>query len=210
MTGDKKITGKKIHRRDYARHSRPLWPLDDEELARRAQKGSDDAFTELVLRYGGRLYSFLAQKSQPALEVEDLLQETFLKAYLNIHRYQPRAKFSAWIFTIAARLAIDRFRSHSRWKNLEEIEVVAEEPIDHLEQQEQKQNLWRLARQLPQNQYRALWLKYAENMNIPEIARVMRKSRANIKIILYRARINLASRMKQRPDQDMPPDPQNK
>jgi len=168
------------------------------------QKGSDDAFTELVLRYAGRLYPFLAQKNVPAIEVEDLLQDTFLKVYLNIHRYQQRCKFSTWIFTIAARLAIDRYRTGSRWKSLDEVELVAEKSEDRLEQQEQKQNLWRLARQLPNNQYRALWLKYAENMNVPEIARVMGKSRANIKIILYRARVNLASRMKQNPNSEMP------
>jgi len=173
-------------------------------LARRAQKGSHDAFTELVLRYGGRLYPFLAQKNVPAIEVEDLLQDTFLKAYMNIHRYQHRSKFSTWIFTIAARLAIDRYRTGIRWKSLDEEEPVAEKSVDRLEQQEQKQNLWRLARQLPDNQYRALWLKYAEKMSIAEIARVMGKSRANIKIILYRARINLASRMKQSPDYEMP------
>jgi RNA polymerase sigma-70 factor (ECF subfamily) len=57
-------------------------------------------------------------------------------------------------------------------------------------------NLWTAARSLTQNQYQALWLKYAEDMSIKEISAVMRKSQVNVKVLLYRARVNLAKRLR--------------
>jgi hypothetical protein len=65
-------------------------PPADEELAARAAAGSRSAFEELVTRYGVRLLHFLRSRAGPSEDVEDLVQETFLKAYRNIGRYDPR------------------------------------------------------------------------------------------------------------------------
>ena len=148
IAGDKKITQKKTPYHSYTQHprSRPLWPLDDEELARRAQKGSDDAFTELVLRYGGRLYAFLIQKNISSHDAEDLVQETFIKVYKNLHHYRSQSKFSPWIYTIATRLAVSWFRSRPRAQIPLIEEPISEKSVDFLEQQEQVKNLWRLVR----------------------------------------------------------------
>lgn len=64
-----------------------------------------------------------------------------------------------------------------------------------MDQQETQQGLWALARGLSRNQYRALWLRYAEDMSIKEIAQVLRKSQVNVRVLLYRARINLAKKL---------------
>ena len=83
----------------------------DEELAARAAEGSRTAFEELVSRYSPRLFHFLRSRSGAGEDVEDLVQETFLKAYRNIGRYDPSRRFSTWLYTIAFRLAISRHRS---------------------------------------------------------------------------------------------------
>jgi len=84
--------------------------LSDKELVCRVQTGSQSCFAELVQRYTGRLYHFLRLKTSTVQDAEDLVQETFLKAYRNIDRYHPNWKFSTWIFTMAIRLSIDHHR----------------------------------------------------------------------------------------------------
>src|SRR4030066_1738197 len=83
----------------------------DEELAVRAVAGSRPSFEELVSKYSLRLFHFLRSRSGSDEDVEDLVQETFLKAYRNIGRYDPQRKFSTWLFTVAIRLSISRHRS---------------------------------------------------------------------------------------------------
>jgi len=63
-------------------------------------------------------------------------------------------------------------------------------------QQEEQQSLWAMARSLSTNQYRALWLRYAEDMSIKEIAKVLGKSQVSVRVFLYRARINLGQRLR--------------
>ena len=69
------------------------------------------------------------------------------------------------------------------------------EPGQMVAEQETRQSLWALARDLSRNQYQVLWLKYGRDMSIKEIAQVLRKSQVNVKVLLYRARINLAKRL---------------
>ena len=68
-------------------------------------------------------------------------------------------------------------------------------PAQMVAEQETRQSLWALARNLSRNQYLALWLKYGQDMSIKEIALVLRKSQVNVRVLLYRARVNLAKRL---------------
>jgi len=173
--------------------------LSAEELALRSQRGCQDSFTELVERYGTRLYQFLHNKTDNVQDAEDLVQDTFVKAYRNIHRYRTSWKFSTWLFTIGARLASSRNRSLYRQQSAAEVESgppLAERPADAAIQQETQEGLWAAAKSLSRNQYEALRLRYAEDMSIKEIARVMRKTQVGAKVLLYRARMNLAERLR--------------
>jgi RNA polymerase sigma-70 factor (ECF subfamily) len=172
-----------------------LRELSAEELARRSQQGCQASFAELVERYGFRLFRFLRYKTDSLQDTEDLVQDTFVKAYENIHRYKDSWKFSTWLFTIAVRLAYSQFRRSRSFQTVAEIEAGDLEPGQMLAEKETQQNLWTLARDLSRNQYQALWLKYRQDMSIKEIALVLRKSQVNVKVLLYRARINLAKKL---------------
>lgn len=169
--------------------------MSTEELARRSQQGCRASFAELVERYGMRLFEFLRYKTNNIQDAEDLVQEAFVRAYENIHRYNDSWKFSTWLFTIAARLASSHFRKSRSFQTVEDIQSPASGPGQMVVDRETKQGLWELARGLSMNQYQALWLKYGQDMSIKEIARVLRKSQVNVKVLLYRARINLAKRL---------------
>jgi RNA polymerase sigma-70 factor (ECF subfamily) len=172
-----------------------LRALSAEELARRSKQGCRRSFAELVERYGISLFRFLRYKTNNIQDAEDLVQEAFVRAYENIHRYNDSWKFSTWLFTIAARLASSHFRKSRSFQTVEDIQSPASGPGQMVVDRETKQGLWELARGLSMNQYQALWLKYGQDMSIKEIARVLRKSQVNVKVLLYRARINLAKRL---------------
>ncbi|MHC4543400.1 MAG: RNA polymerase sigma factor [Planctomycetota bacterium] len=172
-----------------------LRALSAEELVRRSQGGCRVSFAELVERYGIRLFRFLRYKTNSLQDAEDLVQDSFVKAYENIHCYKDSWKFSTWLFTIAARLAYSHFRKSHSCRMIEDIESEDLQPGQMVVDKETRQSLWALARDLSMNQYQALWLKYGQDMSIKEIAMVLRKSQVNVKVLLYRARINLAKRL---------------
>jgi len=176
-----------------------LRDLDSEELAWRAKQGCQASFTELVHRYAPRLQMFLRRKTRQSHEVEDLVQDTFVKAYQNLGRYDDSWKFSTWLFTIARRLAVSRHRRrepHPAALDLP-LEVCDDKAID---KQDQQESLWAMVAELPDGQQQALWLKYTEDMSVKEIAKAMGKSQVCVKVLLYRARVSLAKRLTEHPE----------
>lgn len=175
--------------------------LPDEELAVRSSAGSRAAFEELVSRYAPRLFYFLRPKSQSHQDIEDLVQETFLRAFQNIERYDSRWKFSTWLYTLAVRLAISRYRSQkTKLSQLdpERPECPSPGPPEIMiakEEAQKNKNIWNLAMTLDPRQYEVLWLRYAEDMPIKDIARAMKKSQAGVRVLLHRARLNLGEKL---------------
>ena len=166
-----------------------------EDLARQARDGSSAAFADLVARYVERLFRYLRHKAPTNHDAEDLVQETFLRAFSSIRSYQPGRRFSTWLFTIATRLAISRHRARRPQVNIEGMDLPDAKvgsPHDAAAQREQHDSLWALAAEvLPESHFAALWLRYAEDMPMKEIAAVLSKTRIHVKVMLHRARQRL-------------------
>jgi len=79
-------------------------------LARRALKGDQQAFAEIVALYQDKLYHMAFRMLGSRQEAEDVTQEAFLRVYRNLDRYDESLKFSTWIYRIATNLCIDRLR----------------------------------------------------------------------------------------------------
>ena len=169
--------------------------ISAEELACQARRGSSAAFGELVDRFGGRLLMYLRHKTGNWHDAEDLVQETFVRAYQNLERFRKAHRFSTWVFTIASRLAISHYRKQRKVTAPPEVETGNPGPPAELMQQETHQGLWKAAQALSANQYEVLWLKYSEGMAIKDIALIMRITQVYVKTLLYRARTNLAKRL---------------
>jgi RNA polymerase sigma-70 factor, ECF subfamily len=167
--------------------------LTDEELARRAKSGSEASFEELVRRFQAPLLRLLLRKTPNRADAEDLLQETFLRAFERLHQYSEQWPFRSWIFTIAHRLAISRHRAAAPPAGgemlLEGVGSNETAPLDTVDQAEQGGRLWSAAHAaLTSEQFTALWLFYAEDMPAAEIARVLDRSWVSVKTMLHRAR----------------------
>ena len=169
----------------------------DEELAARAAAGSRAAFEELVSKYSPRLFFFLRRRCESEADIEDLIQEAFLRAFRSLDRYDPRWKFSTWLYTMAVRLAVSRHRSRRNDPlplDAETAETRSPGPQEALILKEEAKagaNIWKLARALKPSEYEALWLRYAEEMPVKDIARTMKKSQVGIRALLHRSRLKL-------------------
>ncbi|MCP4631821.1 MAG: sigma-70 family RNA polymerase sigma factor [candidate division Zixibacteria bacterium] len=91
--------------------------LDDRQLMERAcQENDNTAFGMLVTKYKDRLYNFIYRMIPEDQEAQDLLQETFLRAYKKRNSYSPDFAFSTWLYTIATNLVRSEYRKRKRWK----------------------------------------------------------------------------------------------
>ncbi len=177
----------------------PLSQQSPEELAVRAQAGGGPAlscFGELVNRYEVRLFNFLLRRTRCRADAEELTQESFLRAWERIQSYDPAWKFSTWLYTIGSRLAVSKHRKLGRertWDSFDRSGEVGVDPLEVGDDRRLGRRLWNLAEEaLSPDQQTALWLRYAEDMAIGEIARVMGKSQVGVRVCLFRARQTLA------------------
>jgi len=166
----------------------------DEELARLAQQGCSASFEELARRFQAPLLLFLRQRTD-TVEAEDLVQDTLVRAYRNLHRYRPTYRFATWLFTIARRLSINRSRQKRPTADseaLESAEARTPEAAQLVADEESRRHLWAMAAAvLNERQMTALWLFYVEEMSIGGIAKVLGRSRVAVKTMLHRARRKL-------------------
>jgi RNA polymerase sigma-70 factor, ECF subfamily len=170
----------------------------DSELAQQSQSGSLAAFEELVYRYEGRIYGFVANACGNRADAREVTQDTFVRAFQAIAQFDCRRGFGPWLFTIARRKCIDRYRAAPSGAEEPLPELLDDnDPAELLARQEERQSLWTLAqRRLPKPQFEVLWLRYAEEMSVAAIAEVSRKTQTHVKVLLFRARRMLARELK--------------
>lgn len=86
-----------------------------EDLIAKAKAGDEKAFTQLVKEHQSALKSFLYRLTTRKGDTEDLMQETFIRAFQKIHSFKEDSSFRTWLFAIATNLARDHFRAQKRW-----------------------------------------------------------------------------------------------
>ncbi|MEN6561458.1 MAG: sigma-70 family RNA polymerase sigma factor [Acidobacteriota bacterium] len=178
----------------------PISGKTDEELGREARAGSRRSFEELACRYRRRLFVYVRARAGSDEDAEDLVQDTFLKLYRNIAAYDPAFRFSTWLYTSAGRLAIDAYRKKAAARG-RLAGARIEDAADQAAKTEDAggaagaSGAWDAARALGGDRFRALWLRYGEDMSIAEIAAVIGRSPLAVRVLLHRARTSLAGRL---------------
>lgn len=90
----------------------------DAGLILRCQADDAAAFNEIVARYKNKVYNYVSRMVGSGADAEDLTQDVFVKAYLNIKSFQSRASLNTWLFRIATNICIDFRRKHAKAKFL--------------------------------------------------------------------------------------------
>jgi RNA polymerase sigma-70 factor (ECF subfamily) len=175
----------------------------DEAIARQAQAGLLSGFEELVRRYEIRIHRFVAGRCRDGRDAQEVTQDVFVAAYRGLPRFDARRSFATWLFTIARRKCIDHFRA--RRPDAEDLppeRADTNDPVVLLVQRESESDVWRLARSvLTEMQFDALWLRYAEDMVVADVARVMKRTRTHVKVLLFRARMRLEAELEKQSNQ---------
>lgn len=168
-------------------------------LVARAAGGEREAFAQLVHKHEASLQRYLRLISPSIEDAEELAQESFLRAWSRLDRYDPRWRFSTWLFTLARRLAASRARrlSDPLGAGHDFAGLGGEEdPARELDERELGRQLWTLARRvLPREQFEGLWLRYVEDLGASEIGRVLDRRPGAVRVLLHRARLELAGRL---------------
>jgi len=174
--------------------------LETREIARGLRRRDPDLLDELIARYQYRLPRYLWTLTGSREAAEDLFQETWIRVLERGHQYNPHWRFEAWLFSIARNLAIDLLRrrqpeSLDAWslahphEDLGEREWPsghAETPFEAAAAGEQAEHVQNLLKRLPPEGREVLVLRFQEDMDLSEIAEVVKAPLSTVKSRLYR------------------------
>lgn len=175
-----------------------LGDCTDPDLIEFLSKGEDEALEELVRRFGSRLTAFLDRIVRDDSWVDDLVQEVFVRVYVNVGRYDPRWTVTAWLFSIARNLAVDFLRREGRRRrNLptvarDDIEASTSSAVEHREFHDQ---LDVAIRELPEAYGSVFLLRDREGLSYEEIGSTLGISVKTVSSRLHRARTQLKNRL---------------
>lgn len=176
-------------------------PDDDRLLVRRAKGGCVESFAALMTRHQVGVAHYVRQVLGAASpDVDDMVQEAFVRAHRSLADYDERWAFSTWLFTIARRCCLNHARAERRRRRRDtsvarpETAAASGDPLATVIAVEAGVSLWAAARVvLTERQFSALWLRYVEDLPLEDVAAVLECPVGTAKTLLFRARVRLAS-----------------
>jgi RNA polymerase sigma-70 factor (ECF subfamily) len=171
-------------------------PAPEADLVRLALVGDADAAREIVRSHHQRIFNFVHQLTRHRQDAEDIAQETFVKAFRGLHRFDTNRPLANWLLTIARRTALNHFRSARKWELLpDDTPAQQSSPDRDAEQHDQVDDIWDRARRLlSRREFEVLWLRFGEDLSVEETARTAGLTRTHVKVLVFRARQRLMER----------------
>ncbi len=162
------------------------------KLVKKAQNGDGDSFGEIYEIFIERIYRYIYLKVSNKEVSEDLTQQVFVKAWSSISDFKfKKNPFSSWLYSIARNTVIDFYRKKKPDFSLdEEIKIDIFDEIDINERLINKEQLDKIIKkiyQLPEEQKELLILHFIEDLNYDEIAKIMKKTPLNLRVLQHRA-----------------------
>ena len=183
--------------------------FDESALVERAKAGDGAAFSELVKQYDRRVFRMAKQITQNEEDAEDVLQETFLKAYAHLDDFQGNSKFYTWLVRIAVNEALMKLRRRRSDRTVplddpidtgedelvREVAVWDEDPEQKYSREELAQILDEAVQSLKPAYRTVFVLRDIEELSIEETAEALNLSISAVKSRLLRARLQLREKL---------------
>ena len=165
---------------------------DDRHLVELVLQGDDDAFEHLFNRYREAIRRLFVQRLGNDSDADDLLQETFLKIYLNIHRYDNRYTFGQWLYAIARNTLVDFTRKSRTALSIDEHfsapAATTPTPEESIINSQQRLQIDKFLQNLSEQHQKLFRLRFLEEYSYEEIAEKLQMPMGSVKTGIHRAR----------------------
>jgi RNA polymerase sigma-70 factor (ECF subfamily) len=173
--------------------------VTDEHVVAQVLAGDIGKFEIIMRRYNQRLYRTARAILRDDAQAEDVLQDTYVRAYEHLRQFEGRAKFSTWLTRIAVNESLARLRQRNRFDEETYMAEDAGDRMDHFtspvaspEQQafgtEMRHLIEEAVEKLPENYRLVFMLRHVEDLSTAETAEVLAIEEDNVKVRLHRAR----------------------
>jgi len=181
----------------------------DEQLIKKYQEGDVGAYNQIVYRYKDRLLNFINRFLNDVDRSEDLVQDTLLKLYTHKDSYKEIAKFSTWLYTIAANLARTELRKIKRRKTFSVTELSHDDrefiikstdvgPGEENFSQNFEKNVQRALAELPDDFKTIIILRDIQELSYDEISKIVEVPLGTVKSRINRGRVKLQQLLKKK------------
>ncbi len=172
------------------------------------KEGDNPSFEKLMVKYFPRVLNFVYRYTNNRAISEEIAQEVFIKVYQNRAKYEPRAKFQTWVFTIARNVSLNELRRKKPTFSIDTPVITSQGSINRqfedekavmADQQMLKEERASYVREaissLPENQRVATILLRYEGLSYAEIAKTMNTTEKAVKSLLSRAKESLKEKL---------------
>ncbi|MFA9392022.1 MAG: RNA polymerase sigma factor [Prolixibacteraceae bacterium] len=177
---------------------------DDTYYIDLVRNGDTAAYSYIVERYSGMVYSLSLKLLRNETDAEDLAQEIFLIVFKSLSKFKGSSKFSTWLYRIAYNKAVSRLRKTNRLAFTESeffLEFHGENDTQEMELSDEEENIQSMQMaigELNQAEQVLIMLYYYEDQSVEDIAKITAQSASNVKVKLFRIRKKLKSTIESR------------
>lgn len=207
MSGSENSTDANVVRENASASS-----LEDDKFVKKAIKGDQDAYKQIMDKYQKPLYFHVLKMVRNHEQVEDLVQEAFMKAFNNLNSYNTNYAFSTWLYRITTNHTIDYLRKRKlnttsindpvKTRDGEmEIQIRDEAETDrNIIRKERKQIIHQAINDLPKKYRKVIEMRHLQELSYQEIAEHLDLPLGTVKAHIFRAREMLYKELKDKRD----------
>ncbi len=164
--------------------------LSDEEIIEKVRQSDEELYALIIDRYQAKLIRYVYNLIKDKQKAEDIVQETFIKAYINLNVFNIKKKFSSWIYQIAHNETINHIKKHHREVPLpDDFDYQSEEDLEKdFDQKETSKKVSKCLEKIPLLYKEPLSLYYIEEKSYQEISDILRIPMGTVATRINRAK----------------------
>ncbi|MFJ7700432.1 RNA polymerase sigma factor [Lysinibacillus fusiformis] len=168
--------------------------MEIDEVIARVKNGEDHCFAYIIKHYEQKVFTTVIRIVRNRTVAEDIVQDIFIKVYYNLHKYEKKGSFNAWLYRIVVNKCFDYLRKYKQQARSIDIDIAdGRYPEKILLLREENEQLEQLLQQLDETEYFVLLLKFVNGLRYDEISEVLQISMNEVRNKLHRSKRKLRS-----------------